>query len=382
MTKAIVEKNQAFLDKVIRENKKLILTCAQLKQELSELNTTYSNCQKETLQSLEPKIQKLLEQHKINMEKQKKELQEQLSINPYLEQNEKIKKEAEERIKIIQESCKLTLDEIKKKAIENESKLKNDFNQKVSKIPQQIQNESQKLKEKLQNERSSWQESRTEQIRSKLRKRNEEIIKISKEKQESIYNDMMSKLKKDAQDENQELIVQYEQNFKDHRKIEKDLTSEIEEKNRKITEIYQTRKEREEEISRLRSKVSQCQCEKLKLQIESFESKLSSLNIKLEDEKKKQFLDDDNTDQEINQLKTKIESIQSDNRSIELKIADLKATIQSEKISSQQKIDNLSQKQKSELSLVAERVKQTVAKKDEIIQNLMKSLNEIGNDDF
>ena len=41
MAKAIVEKNQAFLDKVIRENKKLILTCAQLKQELSELNSTY-----------------------------------------------------------------------------------------------------------------------------------------------------------------------------------------------------------------------------------------------------------------------------------------------------------------------------------------------------
>lgn len=131
----------------------------------------------------------------------------------------------------------------------------------------------------------------------------------------------------------------------------------------------------------MRSKVSQCQCEKLKLQIESFESKLSSLNIKLEDEKKKQFLDDDNTDQEINQLKTKIESIQSDNRSIELKIADLKATIQSEQISSQKKINDLTQKQKSELSLVAERVKQTVAKKDEIIQNLMTRLNEIGNED-
>ena len=151
------------------------------------------------------------------MEKQKKELQEKISINPYNDENEKIKKQTEEKIKVLQESCKLTLEEIKKKAIENESKLKNDFNQKISKIPQQIQNESQKLKEKLQNERSSWQESRIEQIRSKLKKRNDEILKITKEKQESIYNDMMSKLKQDAQNENQDLIEQYDKNFKEHR---------------------------------------------------------------------------------------------------------------------------------------------------------------------
>lgn len=378
MAKAIVEKNQAFLDKVIRENKKLILTCAQLKQELSELNSTYSNCKKETLHSLEPKIQKLLEQHKINMEKQKKELQEKISINPYNDENEKIKKQTEEKIKVLQESCKLTLEEIKKKAIENESKLKNDFNQKISKIPQQIQNESQKLKEKLQNERSSWQESRIEQIRSKLKKRNDEILKITKEKQESIYNDMMSKLKQDAQNENQDLIEQYDKNFKEHRKIEKDLTLEIEDKNRKITEIYQTRKEREEEITLLRNKVKKCQCEKLKMQIESLENKLSSLNEKLEEEKKKQFIDDNKAEEEVNYLKMKIESMKSENQAIELKIIDTKSKIQSEK----QKIDDLSLKHKNELSLVAERVKQTVAKKDEIIQNLMKSLNEIGNDDF
>lgn len=378
MAKAIVEKNQAFLDKVIRENKKLILTCAQLKQELSELNSTYSNCKKETLHSLEPKIQKLLEQHKINMEKQKKELQEKILNNPYNDENEKIKKQTEEKIKVLQESCKLTLEEIKKKAIENESKLKNDFNQKISKIPQQIQNESQKLKEKLQNERSSWQESRIEQIRSKLKKRNDEILKITKEKQESIYNDMMSKLKQDAQNENQDLIEQYDKNFKEHRKIEKDLTLEIEDKNRKITEIYQTRKEREEEITLLRNKVKKCQCEKLKMQIESLENKLSSLNERLEEEKKKQLIDDNKAEEEVNYLKMKIESMKSENQAIELKIIDTKSKIQSEK----QKIDDLSLKHKNELSLVAERVKQTVAKKDEIIQNLMKSLNEIGNDDF
>lgn len=380
MAKAIVEKNQAFLDKVIRENKKLILTCAELKQELSELKFTFSKCKKDTLQSLEPKIQKLLEQHKINMENQKKELQEKISTNPYVEENEKIQKETEEKLKIIHESCKLTLEEIKKKAIENETKLKNDFNQKISKVPQQIQIESQKLKEKLQIERSSWQESRIEQIRSKLSKKNDEIIKISQEKQESIYNDMMSKLKRDAQNENQELIIKFEKNFKDHRKIEKDLSSEIEEKNRKINEIYQNRKKKEELLSELKNKAKQCQCEKLKAQIESFESKLSNLNKKLEDEKQKQISDDNKIEQEISALTSKLDSVQSDNRMLDMKISDIKSKIQSEKISSQQKIEELSSKQKNELAIVAERVKQTISKKDEIIQNLMIRLSEIGNE--
>ncbi|KAK8854308.1 hypothetical protein M9Y10_016868 [Tritrichomonas musculus] len=380
MAKAIVEKNQAFLDKVIRENKKLILTCAQLKQELSELNTTFSNCKKETMHSLEPKIQKLLEQHKVNMEKQKKELQDQIFNNPYAEENERIQNETEKKLKIIHESCKLSLEEIKKKAIENEKKLKESFNQRISKVPQQIQEESQKLKEKLQSERSSWQESRTEKLRFEFKKKNDEIIKISKEKQESMYNDMMSKLKQDAKNENQELIDQYERNIKDHRKTEKDLTLEIEEKNRKITEIYQMRKERERELSEIREKVNKCQCEKLKAQIESFKIKLSNLNEKLKEEKQKQFLNDNEVEQEKTDLKMKLESIQSNNQMLEFKISDLKTKIQSEKMSSQQKIEELTLKHKNELALVAERVKQTVAKKDEIIQNLMANLNEIGNE--
>ena len=65
---------------------------------------------------------------------------------------------------------------------------------------------------------------------------------------------------------------------------------------------------------------------------------------------------------------------------LDMKISDIKSKIQSEKISSQQKIEELSSKQKNELAIVAERVKQTISKKDEIIQNLMIRLSEIGNE--
>ena len=75
MAKQIVERNQAFVEKVLQENEALLLAYEQIKQELAETKYALNNSRKETLKSMEPKIAQLLDNHKIDLTKQKEVLE-------------------------------------------------------------------------------------------------------------------------------------------------------------------------------------------------------------------------------------------------------------------------------------------------------------------
>lgn len=374
MAKAIVEQNQALLDKVIHDNEKLLLTRGKLKQELADLQKALANCKTETLQSLEPEIENLLKQHKANLENQKANFEQQLLINPYENEAQIIHIQTHKKITKMNEDCKNRLQDIKNNAIQHEAKMKEDFQHIISQIPSQIQDEIKKLKEKLETERPKWQENRTEQLRIEFQKKKTQIAKNRAEKQENYYKEMINKLKNDAGVENLQLKQKLEMSVQDHRKKEKELTSEIALKKERITQIRTIHKEKENELNELKLKVNRCQCEKFQNQIEEFHQKLSLMKQQLQSEKEKQIMNNENNEKEKLQFETQIATIRSENQILQNQIREIQSEIDVEKQNSNQKIHELEEKQKSELSLIAERVKQTVAKKDEIIQNLMDRL--------
>jgi hypothetical protein len=64
-TRKVVESNQAFIAKITRENESMVTVLAALRSRIFETEQAIGRCRAETVTSIEPKIQKLRSDQKI-----------------------------------------------------------------------------------------------------------------------------------------------------------------------------------------------------------------------------------------------------------------------------------------------------------------------------
>ena len=153
--KAAVARNQDLLDKVTKENEALVVVCRNLKDELAAAQEALARCKAETLKSMEPQIQKILDDHKHAMQCQAAEHERQLAaVTAPVDADLALRSaQADEAIKKLEAECKAKLHQMKDAALAEERKMKDELAAKMANVPREIEGSKQAVKEKLQNER-------------------------------------------------------------------------------------------------------------------------------------------------------------------------------------------------------------------------------------
>ena len=122
MSKNAVQRNKQLASKVVGENKQLVAICDKLRQELAEAERSLSTCKSDVLKSMEPRVKKLLDDHKLAM-KHVSESRKQVDSKEIEETLAKMKADNEIAIQRIRSECKATLTKMKEEALAEEDRM-------------------------------------------------------------------------------------------------------------------------------------------------------------------------------------------------------------------------------------------------------------------
>jgi hypothetical protein len=381
MAKNALARNQAFLDKVIKENERLVLVCATMKQKLSEAQDALSRCKAETLREMEPKLQKLLDDHQINMKNQAFQLEQDLrdASSPFHSDCERMKVENDKQILQIESECRVRLQSMKSAALAEEERMKTDLAQKLASLPAETERLKSLRKAQLDTERIAWQEFRASELRQHLESRYQGEIKRSTEKRNKLLSEVREKLTAEAREENHALADEFTRNKKSHSVIEQELLSAIRSRESEIKEIRTVGSDMRLERDKLATQLRNCECRKLRLQLDERTQALMDLQTQLDCEKATRIGSEADIAVRRAGLLSEIEKIDRENAALRSEIDRVRKEGASHEIQFKDELEHMEERHRRELEMIGARVRQTVEKKDAVIQQLMDRLESIGN---
>lgn len=379
MSKVIVEKNQAFIDKVLHDNEQLLLKYEALKQELNETKYALQNSRVETIKSMEPRIKELIDEHKSEIEKQKNILttrfefeKAQIQAAAEMEKRELIQKNLD-----LEELSHQKLLRLKEKALNREKEIKEAFGIKIKEMAQLVEDAKKQAKREEEVARTEWQKLITEKIRNEFIEKAEMDAKYTQQKQEKMLMDIVGKLEADAHEENISLKHQLTKEEKEHRMVEQRLRQKIEELEKQINDMKESiefdKNKYEHEMESLKIKLSSCNCDKYRSNIEELRNQnieylktIEELKVSLNMcQKDKEFFMKQYED--IKEENAKNYNIyKEENEDLKLKISELETNLKMQE-----------QKRKSEVAMIAEKVKRTIELKDQRIEQLVNQIKQL-----
>ena len=383
MAKKIVERNQAFVEKVLNENEQLLLAYDQLKQELAETKFALNNSRKETIKSMEPKIAQLLENHKSELAKQKEilEAKHEAEIAQIKSDAEKTRLQLISQNAATEEHCQDKLQKMKERALNREQEIKDAYNKKIAQINLKIEEAKQEAKAEEEVARSSWQKMITEKIRQEFQEKAENDAQRAQNRQQKMLMDVVAKVERDAHEESRELQQKLDKETKEHKMVEQRLRKNIENLEQQVTLLKESDKQEkhdlEDKVLVLTHKLSLCKCKEYQQEIENLKQNISDYSQEIERLKGEL----EKSQKEINKQKAEKaqlqnQQIQQDNEEKDMLIKE-NESLKQQILQYKDQLQQMDQKHKSEMALVAERVKKTIQTKDMRIQQLMYQFEKI-----
>ena len=379
MSKAIVERNQAFVEKVLHDNEQLLLKYETLKQELNEAKYALQNSRTETIKSMEPRIKELIDEHKLEIEKQKNVLMARFEAEKAQIQaaSEKEKRELIQKNLDLEERSHQKLLRLKEKALNREKEIKEAYNLKIKQMSQQIEEAKKQAKKEEEVSRTEWQKLITEKIRNEFIERAEMDAKYAQQKQEKMLMEVVGKLEADAHEENISLKQRLSREEKEHRMIEQKLRQKIEQLETQINDKKESvdfeKNNYEHEIESLKIKLSSCKCDKYRVNIEALQNQNKEYLKTIEELKasldkfqkdKEFFMKQFEEIKEENNKNGKL--YREENEDLKLKVNELETNLRIQE-----------QKRKSEVAMIAEKVKRTIELKDQRIEQLVNQIKQL-----
>lgn len=381
--KAAAVRNQDLLEKITQENEALVSVCRALKNELAEAQEALARCKSETLKSMEPKIQKILDDHKQSLHSQASSLQQELdSITAAADAKlAKLTSEHEAAKESLEKECKATLQRMKDTALASERKMKDDLSARLSKVPREIEESRRAARERLQSDRSQWQEQRGRELREEFEQRHQVELQRLRDKQARIVHELEEKLRVEASNENADLKNRLMKDESIHRDAETAIKQAVDEVESEIQRIRRHRSELVQEQQRLREKMSGCRCDKLRLQLQEQQMKREEVARNVETQKQKLHEMENAREGGATGLAAEITKMEEALRMMRAEVDQARAESVARRELREARVRELEVKHQKEMEVVGVKVRQTVEKKDQIIQQLMDRLQAFGNAD-
>lgn len=380
----IIESNQIFIDKVIKENESLLNQISSLKQEISQAQLNINKLQAETMKSVEPKINQLIKSQKEELEKQRISIQSQIDQEhlKYKEENEKIKLKCEQDIKDAENKKKLKIEKIKLTAVNRENELKAAIEEKIKLIPSKIEKAKKKIIDEEEIFRKEWEKIIYEKLKKEFQERSQSEQETMKNQQEQRIIDIVNQVELSAHDDAKILQNKIDKESKEHQisfnKLKQKLRDLNDELNSLIDSEQNSQNQADTEIKEMKEKISKCQCNQYREIMRKLNIEIADREEAIEEVKKvnnsRKLQKETSTESLKNQLQKEIDRNQELVR--QQKIIE-KEFVQTQN-ETQKKLNALQEQHKQQIALIGERVKQTVTKKDQVIQDLKDKLSKFG----
>lgn len=369
-----LKQNQEMLDKILRDNEDLLVMAEGYKQQIENAKCLLQTCKTDTLKLIQPEIQKILEDHKNNLELQDEQYRKKIELAQVKFQKEKEKLQQEFKMKKteILEKNHETLKKMKMNALEKESNIKISYKEKMASIPQQEQEAYDIEVQKLQNERLVWQQRRSNEMREEIEKECKIEAKRAREKQNKILEEIVGKLQLDAHEENRALEEKLTKIKDKNRAEELNLHKEEESLISELKNLKKGIVKKEDIVQESQDKIQQCKCKEYQIQIDQLKMRIDTLKQKLSDETKTHEQDEENAQKILNENQKVLIQVQQELKSVQEEFIHQKEI-------SDKKIHSIEVKHQEEMQLLGGRIKQAVHKKDEYIQQLILKIESLGN---
>jgi hypothetical protein len=379
--KDALARNQAFLDKVVKENERLVLLCATMKQKWADAQASLSRCKAETLRELEPKLQKILDDHQLNMRNQALQFEQELrtATSPFQSEFEVMKLENDKTILQIETDCRNQLQKLKAGALAEEHRLKADLAHKLSSLPGESEQAIAIRKIQLEKERTAWQETRAAELRQEFEAKHESELRRLREKRDKLLKEVKEKLTTEAQAENRALLDEVTTNKQSHSAIEQDLIAAVRSCECEIQTIRTSASEKRAEQERLAKQLRNCECRKLRLRLDERQHTLMGLRGQLDLEKAARVESDVEFATKLAGFRANVEGIEAESAGLRLEIERAKRELEDKQADLRIQVEQLEERHRGQMELIGSRVRATVEKKDAVIQQFMDRLESIGN---
>jgi hypothetical protein len=290
---------------------------------------------------------------------------------------ELLRRDNEAQIARIEAECKAELHRMKSAAIREEQQMKTQLETELGNAPNQIAASSQTFQAELREERSRWQAKRGIEIRNELQAKFEADVRRHTEKQERLIGEMTEKLKEDARLENRQLIDEQTNLASKNKEIETEIQMQIRNATKEIEELRESRAMKRGEKQRLTERVRKCECRKWRFQIEEEQRILSGLSDELEKEKQKAVQAERNHESQLSEAKELLRAMEAENAELTHQLKRQHQDLEEQQRLAKGRLQALQDRHQNEIQMIGIPVRQTVEKKDAVIQQLMNRLHSL-----
>jgi len=355
-----MKEKKDFLEKVIKDNENLVLLSQSLESQIERAKESLENCRNEVLAQMEPKIKQLVNDHQKELQKKKIEVNYRIKAekNDLVVLLEKKRKQLSLESSEIENECKAKLVKFKNRYEKREKEINELWQKRIMELEKETELMLKDQDDDEKQKRLAWKAVMFDKIKKEF-----EIEMKKPSVPQDVERELMEavRLTENEQYEQQKaLSKKLEKEEKEHQILMKKLNNQISELENEIirieTEMLNKIEEKKTIMQELNSKASKCKCKEYNEQIIRVRSQIEEL----EKESK------NNVERYESRRKDITQSLQ-----IITKDCD---SLKSECIILQERINSENAKHKKEISLISERVKATIEKKDRAYQQLLSKL--------
>lgn len=377
--KTIVESNQTFIDKVIQENEDILNQIADLKQQISQTKLQINKIRTETKNSVQPKIAELKKQQNEEFQAMKNSYENKISLtrNKQKEEFNQIKLNCDKEIQEAELKCQRQIKKMQLTGANREKELTEAINQKLSQIPDKFSRAKEKVAAEEKQFRQEWEKI----IYEKLKKESQEQLKADQSLNQSQHEqriiEIVSDIEQQTRDEKQILESKIIQEKQEHQILVTKLNQNIDNLNAEIENLQSSSESSQIdiEIKALKEKIEQCQCKQYKEQLKEINFQIAecedeiSMIQKSDSSKRLQYLN------ELGSYKEVLQAEISASDTYKKQKRKCQSELEQIQLNTQQKLKQMEEEHKKQISVIGERVKQTVQKKDDVIKELKEKLS-------
>jgi chromosome segregation ATPase len=353
-----------------------------LRAQILETEQAIARCRSETIASIEPRIQKLLAEHRAELQKQ--QFDHQITIrderNRLTLEKQSLELQLGQNVSTAKEQCRRKIEKMEQTIMGRKTELQAAIDAKLQDLPARAGEAQQRILAEEEILRREWERIISEKLQKEFAERRAATVKDSKAAQQRRILEAIARLEGETRSESQELSRRIEKEKRQHqlylgklkRKLD-DLTLELDALR---AESHSDQIDRE--LEQLRGKVANCQCPRYQKELKDVMRQIGEVEDDLATAGRGRSVRLANDSKEFDLLKSKVFEAESKRTALKLQVSSCQAQIKAHEGEVQRRIGEMERAHKEQIAAIGERVKQTVAKKDQVIEQLKEKLAQCG----
>jgi hypothetical protein len=191
-------------------------------------------------------------------------------------------------------------------------------------------------------------------------------------------NEVAEKLKAIARLHNRNLLDEQSRVTAQNREIETNIQTQIQNGEKEIGQLRESLAAKGGEKQQLADRVRKCECRNYAFQIEEQRPVLSRVTEEVSAEKEKIVQSERNEQSQLSDARIFLKDMETENAEVGCQLKQLPRELEEPERAARTQLQALQDQHQNEIQMIGIRVRQTVEKKDSVIQQLMNRLDSLG----